>query len=288
MADRRSHRPLRRALAVGCLLAAAALPAGPPVTSSTDSTGPTIVRVLQMNLCNSGRAGCFTGRAVHRAAEVISAEAPDLVTLNEICRDDVTTLEGVFATVHTGRRVVSAFQAAGDRPSGDDTRCRNGQPYGVGLLTRVRTTDTPPAVYRGIHPTQDLADPEERAWLCVDVDGVLLACTTHLANTGDGVALTQCRHLLDTILPTVRRRTGHAPVLLGGDLNLRDGGDPDVRSCTPPGHQRIDDGARQHIVATTDIGLCCRRSVAMGGATDHPGLLATLRIVGSRPGRPPT
>ncbi|MFG2049751.1 endonuclease/exonuclease/phosphatase family protein [Micromonospora sp. NPDC048935] len=188
MADRRSHRPLRRALAVGCLIAAAALPAGPPVTSSADSTGPTILRVLQMNLCNSGRAGCFTGRSVHRAAEVISAEAPDLVTLNEICRDDVATLERVFATAHTGRRVVSAFQAAGDRPSGGDTRCRNGQPYGLGLLTRMRTTDTPPAVYRGIHPTQDLADPEERAWLCVDVDGVLLACTTHLANTGDGVA----------------------------------------------------------------------------------------------------
>ncbi|MET8043766.1 endonuclease/exonuclease/phosphatase family protein [Micromonospora sp. NPDC005215] len=288
MADRRSHRFLRRALAVGCLIAAAGLPAGPSVSSPTDRTGPTILRVLQMNLCNSGRAGCYTGRSMQRATEVISAEAPDLVTLNEICRDDVAVLERVFATIHTGRRVVSAFQAAGDRPSGGDTRCRNGQPYGVGLLTRARTPDTAPAVYRGIHPTQDLADPEERAWLCVDVDAVLLACTTHLAATSYAVALAQCRQLLDTILPTIRRRTGPAPILLSGDLNLRDGGDPDVRSCAPPGHQRIDDGALQHIVATTDIGLCCRRSVPMRGATDHPGLLATLSIDASRPGRPPT
>ncbi|MEU7611596.1 endonuclease/exonuclease/phosphatase family protein [Micromonospora sp. NPDC049204] len=283
MADPRSHRLLRRALAVGCLLAAAALPAGPPPASPTDRTGPTVLRVLQMNLCNSGRAACFSGRSLHRATEVIGTEAPDLVTLNEICRDDVAVLERVFATVHTGRRVVSAFQAAGDRPSGGDTRCRNGQPYGVGLLTRARTSDTARAVYRGIHPTQDLADPEERAWLCVDVDAVLLACTTHLAATGYAVALAQCRHLLDTILPPIRRRSGYVPVLLSGDLNLRAGGDPDVRSCVPSGHQRIDDGARQHVVATTDVGLCCRRSVPMHGATDHPGLLATLRIDGGRP-----
>ncbi|MGC4748199.1 endonuclease/exonuclease/phosphatase family protein [Micromonospora sp. DT201] len=292
MADR-SYRLLRRALAVGCLLAAAGLPAEPPVTISPSVTSsavtaePTILRVLQMNLCNSGRASCYTGRSLATAAEVISAEAPDLVTLNEICQDDVAALERVFATVHTGRSAVSAFQAAGDRRSGADTRCRNGQPYGVGLLTHVQTPDTPHAVYRGIHPTQDLADPEERPWLCVNVDSVLLACTTHLAATDYHVALAQCSHFLDTILPTIRRHGGYAPTVLSGDLNLRDDGDPDVRSCTPPDHQRVDDGALQHIIATLDIKLCCRRSLVMRGATDHPGLLATLSIDGGRPGRPP-
>ncbi|MBM7495032.1 endonuclease/exonuclease/phosphatase family metal-dependent hydrolase [Micromonospora luteifusca] len=287
MADR-SHRFLRRALAVCYLIAAACLPAGPSPTSSADTVEPTILRALQMNLCNSGRASCYTGQSLARAAEVISAEAPDLVTLNEICQDDVTALERVFATVHSGRTAVSAFQAARDRPSGGDTRCRNGQPYGVGLLTHVQTPDTPHAVYRGIHPTQDLADPEERPWLCVNVDSVLLACTTHLAATSYRVALAQCGHLLNTILPTIRRHGGYAPTVLSGDLNLRDGGYPDVRSCTPPDHQRIDDGALQHIIATFDIRLCCRKSLVMRGATDHPGLLATLSIDGSRPGRPPT
>ncbi|WP_225855413.1 endonuclease/exonuclease/phosphatase family protein [Micromonospora noduli] len=286
----RPYRFLRRTLAVGCLLAAAALPAARPATpSATPPTAPTnvipeptVLRMLQMNLCNSGLAGCYTGHAMARAAEVITAEAPDLVTLNEICAGDLSTLRGVFQTVHPGQTIVAAFQAAGDRPSGDDTRCRNGQRFGIGLLAHVRTPAAPSNVYAGTHPTQDLADPEERAWLCVDVDGALLACTTHLSATGYRVALTQCDHLLDTILPTIARDAGYEPTVLGGDLNLRAGHDPDVRSCTPRGHQRVDDGRLQHITATTDITLCCRALVPMRGATDHPGLLATLTIGPSR------
>ncbi|MEU8408140.1 endonuclease/exonuclease/phosphatase family protein [Micromonospora sp. NPDC048842] len=285
----RPYRFLRRTLAVVCLLAAAALPANRPTTSpfAGDAAQPTVLRMLQLNLCNSGRAGCYSGRAMARAAEVISIEAPDLVTLNEICAGDVSDLQSVFQTVHPGRTVVAAFQAAGDRPSGDDTRCRNGQRFGIGLLTHVRTPTTPRTVYAGTHPTQDLADPEERAWLCVDVDGALLACTTHLSATGYRVALTQCDHLLDTILPTISRNAGYAPTVLGGDLNLRAGTDPDVRSCTPPGHQRVDDGRLQHVTATTDITLCCRSLVPMHGTTDHPGLLVALTIDSSRPGRRP-
>ncbi|MEK8105191.1 hypothetical protein NKG94_08375 [Micromonospora sp. M12] len=131
----RSSRFLRRTLAVGCLIAAAGLSAAPTVavpTDAADRSEPGIVRMLQMNLCNSGRAGCYTGRAMAEATEVISVEAPDLVTLNEICADDVPVLRDVFETVHPGRTIVAGFQAAGDRPSGDDTRCRNGQPFGVG------------------------------------------------------------------------------------------------------------------------------------------------------------
>ncbi|MBQ0989814.1 endonuclease/exonuclease/phosphatase family protein [Micromonospora sp. H61] len=285
----RPYRFLRRTLAVVCLLVAAALPANRPAASpvAADATQPTVLRMLQLNLCNSGRAGCYTGRAMTRAEEVISIEAPDLVTLNEICAGDLSALHGVFQTVHPGRTVVAAFQAAGDRPSGDDTRCRNGQRFGIGLLTHLRTPATPNTVYAGTHPTQDLADPEERAWLCVDVDGALLACTTHLSATGYRVALTQCAHLLDTILPTIGRDAGYEPTVLGGDLNLRAGHDPDVRSCTPAGHQRVDDGRLQHVTATTDITLCCRSLVPMHGTTDHPGLLVTLAIDRSRPGRPP-
>ncbi|MEU4530583.1 endonuclease/exonuclease/phosphatase family protein [Micromonospora ureilytica] len=294
----RSYRFLRRTVVVGCLIAAAALPAArpaappaePPAAPSDAAVAPqpTVLRMLQMNLCNSGRAGCYTGRAMARAAEVITAQAPDVVTLNEICAGNLTALRRVFQAVHPGRTIVGAFQAAGDRPSGDDTRCSNGQRFGIGLLTHMQTPSPPATVYAGIHPTQDLADPEERAWLCVDVDGALLACTTHLsASGGYRVALTQCDHLLGTILPTLSRDAGYEPAVLGGDLNLLAGHDPDVRSCTPPGHQRVDDGGLQHIMATPGIKLCCRRTVPMNGATDHPGLLVTLTIDGSRPGRRP-
>ncbi|WBB75968.1 endonuclease/exonuclease/phosphatase family protein [Micromonospora sp. WMMD1128] len=275
----RAPRRIRRAFAVVCLLVVAGLPAG---SSTAGATGPGTLRVLQMNLCNSGRAGCWTGRAVSRAGEVIAAERPDVVTLNEICRDDVGALERSLAAVHRGGTVVSAFQAAGDRPSGAATRCHNGQPYGIGVLVRLDTGGARPVVRRGTYPTQDRADPEERVWLCVGSAGLLHACTTHLANTSGAVALAQCGHLLDAVVPAVRHDAGPAPTVLGGDLNLRAGGEPDVRACVPPDYRRIDDGARQHLLTTTGVTICCRRSVDMRGSTDHPALLATLTI-----GRPP-
>ncbi|WP_247663659.1 endonuclease/exonuclease/phosphatase family protein [Micromonospora sp. U21] len=280
----RWHRTVRRALAVVCLIAAAAVPAGSSAASTTRSAA---LRVLQMNLCNSGRAGCYTGRSVTAAAEVINAEMPDVVSLNEICRDDVTVLEDALANVHTGGTVVSAFTAAGDRPSGSVTQCRNGEPYGVGLLTHLRAVTTPYTVRSGIYPTQDVSDPEERAWVCVHVPHALHACTTHLAATSITVALAQCRHLLDTVVPAIRRSNGYAPTVLSGDLNLRHDRFPDVRSCVPPGYLRIGDGALQHVMATTDVTICCSRSIGMHGATDHPGLLATLTIEGRRPGWTP-
>ncbi|MCZ7436819.1 endonuclease/exonuclease/phosphatase family protein [Micromonospora sp. WMMC241] len=266
------------------LLVVAGLPAG---SSAAGGTGPGTLRILQMNLCNSGRAGCWTGRAVPRAAEVIAAEMPDVVTLNEVCRDDVDTLERALAAGTSGTRVVSAFQAAGDRPSGAATRCNNGQPYGIGLLARLDARGDRPEVHRGTYPAQDLADPEQRVWLCLHAAAVLHACTTHLANTDGAVALAQCGHLVGAVVPAIRRAGGYAPTVLGGDLNLRAGGAPDVRSCVPPDYRRVDDGARQQIMATSDVTICCHRAVDMRGSTDHPALLATLTVRGDGgPGGP--
>ncbi|TDB78066.1 endonuclease/exonuclease/phosphatase family protein [Micromonospora sp. KC723] len=268
-----SYDVLRRLVAALCLIAAAAVPAEPAA-----GTGPTSLGVLQMNLCNSGRAGCYTGRAISRAAEVIRAETPRLITLNEICQDDLPALERVLADVHPGGRVVAAFQAAGDRPSGDVTRCRDGQPYGIGLLAHLAAPHRGHTVLGGTYPVQDVKDPEMRAWLCVHAPGVAHACTTHLAAFDRAVALAQCRHLIDRVVPQIRRRAGYLPTVLAGDLNLRTGGSPDVRACVPAGHLRVDDGGVQQIVVTTDITVDGLRPVGMNGATDHPGLLAAVTV----------
>ncbi|MFE9182285.1 endonuclease/exonuclease/phosphatase family protein [Micromonospora haikouensis] len=275
----RRRRVLRRALAAGLLVVAAALPAAAPASPVTSTT----LTVLQLNLCNSGRAGCYTGRAVPRAAEVIRAEAPQLVSLNEICQGDVPELGRVFARVHRGGTVVAEFRAAGDRPSRGVTRCRDGQPYGIGLLVRLPVPHRGHTVHSGIYPVQDLADPELRAWLCVHVPDVVNACTTHLAAFSARTALAQCGHLFDAVVPAVLGRAGHAPTVLGGDLNLRAGGSPDLRSCVPPERPRVDDGAVQQIVATAGVTAGAGRSVDMRDATDHPGLLATLTIEHGRP-----
>ena len=116
--------------------------------------------VLQMNLCNSGWAGCYTGRSVAEAASVIRARDPDVVTLNEICRSDVHRLVRALGSASR----VAAFQPAIDRRTGEPVACRDGEPYGIGLLSRPAQAGTEAS--GGIYPTQDPTSPEGRAWLC--------------------------------------------------------------------------------------------------------------------------
>ncbi|WP_240944276.1 endonuclease/exonuclease/phosphatase family protein [Micromonospora thermarum] len=260
-------------MAVVCLLSVAALPAG---SSGAGPAGSTRIRVLQMNLCNSGMAGCYTGRSVTEASTVIRTEKPGLVALNEVCEGDVDALERTMADVHTGGTVVAAFKAARNRRTGGPYRCLNGQAYGVGLLAHIPAPYGGHTVHSGIYPMQDATDPEERAWLCVDATGALYACTTHLAYTSPVLALAQCAYLLGTAIPLVRLRDPHQPAVLSGDLNLRHGGSPDVRSCVPSDYLHIHDGAVQQLMATGGFTVHSSRSVGMGGTTDHASFLVTL------------
>ncbi|WP_431729450.1 endonuclease/exonuclease/phosphatase family protein [Verrucosispora sp. TAA-831] len=273
MARRRFRvpRPLRAALG---LLSAAALLAG--CTATAPPTTPTPLRVLQMNLCNSGMAtGCYTGRAVDQAAEVIRAERPDIVTLNEICSGDVDALEHAMTGVHSGT-VVAAFQPARNGRTGEPYRCVNGQQYGVGLVTHIADPYRGHELHRGVFPAQDPADPEQRAWLCVDASTVFYACTTHLAYTSSTLALAQCGHLLGVAVPELHAGAGYQPTVVSGDLNLRHGGTPDVRSCVPADYQHLHDGGVQQFMATPDLTITASRSIDMRGTTDHAAFLVTL------------
>jgi len=269
----KSRRGLRRWVAAGgCLVWGVAALAGS--SSSVAATGQPL-RVLQMNLCDSGIAGCYTGRSVDEAAVVIRADRPHVVTLNEVCRPDVTTLAKALSDVGGGG-VVSLFQAARDRRGGGPFRCVNGQEYGIGLLVRIPSPEHGYAGYRGVYPRQDPRDPEERAWLCVNAVTHFVACTTHLDSKSTAVALAQCRYLLDTAIPAIPARDGHPPTVLGGDLNLRQGHAPDVRSCVPAGYVHAGDGGEQQVMATNDFAVSTRESIGMNGTTDHPSLLVTL------------
>jgi len=271
-----SYRRLRQSVAVAaCLVSAAALLTGSPAASKV--TGNPI-RVLQMNLCSSGLARCYTGRSVTEAAAVIRADAPDVVTLNEVCQGDVDALGKTMADLYRGATVVRAFKAAPDRRTASATRCRNGQPYGIGLLAHIPAPYRGHTKYSGIYPTQDTGDPELRAWLCLYATGHFYACTTHLASTSSAIALAQCGYLLDAAIPAVRTRGRYEPTVVGGDLNLRNGGSADVRSCVPSGYPHNDDGAVQHVVATTDLTVSSSRLIDMNGTTDHPSLLVELTV----------
>lgn len=251
-----------------------------PACSSTLSgaaagsrTGRT-VRVLQFNLCNSGIAGCYTGRSVSVAAAVIRAERPDVVTLDEVCRADVGVLARALSRARAGVRVVSAFKSAVDRATGGPYRCVDGQPYGIGVvaLDAARSERD----FGGLYPRQDLGDPEERVWLCVDLPSALLACTTHTASTSAAVALAQCRFFLDMAVPMLRGRTDDAALVLGADLNLRADRSPGSRDCIGKGYRRVDDDALQDVIASRPFTVRSRTVIDMRGATDHPGLLVVL------------
>lgn len=273
MADRPHGGPWRW-IAVGvCAVVCAAVLAG-STTGSSAAVGVRL-RVLQLNLCNSGIASCYTGHSVARAAAVIGSVGPNLVTLNEVCRDDVSNLERVLSEGARDGDVVSAFQPAADRRTAAAFQCRNGQPYGIGLLARFPSLDDGYSIHAGIYPIQDTSDPEERAWLCLDTSEVV-ACTTHLASTKPTVALAQCRYLLDTAIPTVPGRGRAVPTILSGDLNLKPHQMPDIRSCLPSGYVQSNDGGRQYIVVSADLGISSRATISMNRTTDHPGLLGTL------------
>jgi len=254
-----------------------ALGLSPGMPTPTGGGPVPAVRVLQLNLCDSGIAVCYTGQSTAEAAAVIRSVIPDVVTLNEICRDDVSTLRQTLADVLPGVDVVSGFQAAQDRRTGDDFRCRNGQSYGIGLISRWPSMSGSSAG-GGIYPTQDTEDPEERAWLCVSVaaTAALAACTTHLADTQRDVAVAQCRYLFETVIAGLRGPDAVVPVVLGADLNLGSADDPDLRSCLPPGWPVADDGGVQRVVATPDFVVIGSRPIDLRGTTDHPGLLVTL------------
>ncbi len=283
------------AVVAGCLVAClvactttarGSVAVGPPAraagASAPDRGAPAApVRVLQMNLCSSGIAACYTGRSTARAAAVIRAERPDLVTLNEVCEDDVSALERAMAEVAPGGRAVSAFQAARNGRTGEPYRCRNGRQYGIGLVSHWPTVPGS-ATDAGIYPAQDRDDPEERAWLCLDVaapgsaDGAVSFCTTHLAYTKREVTNAQCRYLLDTVIGAKRARDAAAPVVLGADLNLGSGDSPDLRACLPADSARVDDGGQQHIMGTPEFVVAGSTRIDLADTTDHPGLLATL------------
>ncbi|SNS74991.1 Endonuclease/Exonuclease/phosphatase family protein [Asanoa hainanensis] len=216
------------------------------------------LHVLQLNLCNSGWAGCYTGRAVAEAAHVIAAERPDVVTLNEICRSDVDTLARAL-----GRGAAVSFQPAIDRRVGDPIQCRDGEPYGIGLLVR-RADDG--LGHGDTYPIQDPVGPEGRAWLCAPAARGFVACTTHLVSTSPLIALAQCRHFFTTVAAGFP-----GPVVVGGDFNLGN-----LTTCLPGSYEDGSDGGLQHVAVTGAPGQARRSIIDMAGTTDHPALSVTL------------
>lgn len=252
-------------------------------------SGPTIgapgtaVRVLQLNLCNSGRAACYShGRAVSMAAALVHEHPPEMVSLNEVCRGDLRTLEQALSAGFPKAAVVTAFAPAKDRQTQAPVRCQNGQEFGDGVLVVASRPEGGARSDSGVYPAHDPQDTEERVWVCIHLATAFTACSTHTSSTDTAIALNQCRYLLDSVVPVISRRGGVGPIVIGADLNLSARGSPSPQACLPSGYQRTDDEGLQDVVVGPGLRVRGQWVLDMHGTTDHPGLL--VDVVPSRPG----
>lgn len=233
-------------------------------SSSGGETPGGEMRVLQLNLCHSGLAGCFTGDPVmDKAVSVIKDVGPGLVTLNEVCRDDVAWLAS-----HTGavdHRFTPALRA-------DNTpvKCKNGDDYGNGLLSWFAPKWKTPVT--GVYAKQS-SQTERRVWICMGYEK-FVGCTTHLSTAGD-TAMAQCKELVGGALSTA---AADGPAVMAGDWNLKYKGSPNAQDCVMDGFYRKGDGALQHVLASDHFGFIETVVIDMDGTTDHPGLEVRLTL----------
>lgn len=201
----------------GALAGEASAPAGTPAAAPPH--GRSTYTLMQMNLCLSGRAGCYgrTGypAVVGEAVARIREAHPDAVTFNEVCRRDValiarrTGYHMRFSRVIYGGEPLPCVRPAGRGLFGD------------AVFTRAAIEST---------ETQDFeaqAGPERRRWLCVATRAGADVCTAHL-NTRSRVEAAgndaQCAELAALLA----RRAAARAVIFGGDVNRR-------RPCAPDG-----------------------------------------------------
>jgi hypothetical protein len=257
---------MRHLSAVRLLLALTLAVTGSLVTVSpagaVAESAPQEYRVLQLNLCHSGvNTSCFNGAAtLAEARDVINSTQPQVVSLNEICANDVPQLApsmgNGFATFAPARR-----------PDGTPVRCTNGDEYGNGLIFRSTAAGT---VFSAQYANQD-SGTEKRVYVCAEFADIM-GCSTHLSTTGN-VAMAQCKSAIAMLRA---RGAGGKPTFLAGDFNLRYA--PlfglDVQDCNASPFFRKGDGAVQHIFAA---GLGFQRTQVIGMRnTDHPALLVVL------------
>src|SRR5215218_2894188 len=132
----RMRRLVRMAVAASAVVLASSVPAVPVRAATT-------FVVLQMNLCNSGLAiaPCYSlGRAVDEAVAKLRRYAPDLVTLQEVCHDDLYARGGwgklaqAMADLYGSEHISVDFVPAWNRDTNDAYRCLNGELFGIAVL----------------------------------------------------------------------------------------------------------------------------------------------------------
>jgi hypothetical protein len=193
----------------GGVISASATPLSPPIRHPDN-----VYKALQINLCLSGTAGCYSRTAypsvVDEAAEQVLDHHPQAVTLNEACSEDAADL--ARRTGYQMRFTAVLFRGA-SLPCVEPGR--RGV-FGLAVLTKDAISDWHDQAFA----TQ--AGPEERRWLCVTSAQPITVCTAHLGTRGsaeerranDG----ECAELQGVLARYDKRAT----TVFGGDVNRRE------------------------------------------------------------------
>lgn len=264
----RKWRRRAAAVVVGLALAMASTP-------GVAAAAPSDYSVLQINLCNSSKnPDCYAGGdAPDKAGELIAARQPSVVTMNEMCKSDITKIMGATGYSDFGTFTRSGNQSC-ERESGSDPA--DGSDYGNALLFPPGTevSEQRRFTYAAQNYTADVRTAERRTLACALADGVT-ACVTHLHSDSKNLSMMENRTIriqqadeMRRFLDGVARR---GPTVLGGDWNLTRGGNPDAQDFVPAGMFRKGDGNRQHVLASGAHFRFDRVRVMELGWTDHPG-----------------
>jgi hypothetical protein len=277
-----ADRPLcaRSAVDGGAAPPRAPLPGEPALPTPASATTGRTLRVLQMNLCNSGLAACYRGgQSIPEAAATIATTRPDLVTVNEVCRSDAgLALFAAMGQAWPADHVFWAFASAVNGRIGGPDTCSDGDFYGIAILGHVPEGQwNGVGYYHGIYSGPGYPTTSEmRAFVCVHAVDLYDACTTHLSSTNAGIALRQCQDLMAQYLPEIKAVAGQdVATVVSGDFNLRYGGTPDARDCVPRGYSDTNDRSVQHILASPGW-RAGRAQIIHLAYTDHAALLGTL------------
>ncbi|RSM88697.1 endonuclease/exonuclease/phosphatase family protein [Kibdelosporangium aridum] len=235
-----------------------------PPSSAATSTGTTLT-LLQLNICHGGMAGCYRGDAViAKAAEVIRASKPQVLSVNEACSGDIDRLRPAMGPAR-------ALFVAARNLDGTPVLCR-GSDGEYGNIIMVAANFAGSTEESGVYAAQYTAADgyrELRSWACLPASQ-LTACTTHLSADHAPTALAQCQDLLRRAVRYPR------PTFVAGDFNLPEHGSPSMRDCDPGGFSRRGDGNVQHVYVSNDQSFVETTEIDMLGTTDHPGWLVTV------------
>jgi endonuclease/exonuclease/phosphatase family metal-dependent hydrolase len=240
---------------------------GAPGPAGVPPAAGSAYALMQMNLCLSGRAGCYGKVAypagLEEAVARIREAHPDAVTLNEGCRRDVAQIARrtgyhlrFSRVIYGGRRLRCV------RPGGRGL-------FGNAVLTKAAIESTANRDFRA------QAGPERRRWLCVTTRGDVDVCTAHL-NTRSTIEIAGNDAQCVELAALLARRASARTVIFGGDVNRR-------RTCAPRGvWTRTDRSADQAPGLQHVYGSDALRSpsaeVVPANHTDHDVLLVRARL----------